>query len=127
MNKSFIVIGIITVVLLLGGVFLVTRPKKPVELPPYDPAKLIYFWGNGCPHCANVDEFINGWENKDKLEVQKFEVWYNNSNQALMSKLAAEKCDLKPQGMSVPLLIKPDGSCLNGDEPIIEYYKSLSF
>lgn len=127
MNKLGIIIGAITLLILGGGIFFVTRPQKTEDLPEYNPNKLIYFWGNGCPHCAAVDDFVNSWEFKDKLDVQKFEVWYNKQNQALMTKLAGEKCNIKPQGMSVPLLIKPEGGCLNGDTPIIEYYKSLKF
>lgn len=128
MNKTVgIIIGIITFLILGGGIYLVTRSQKPENLPQYDPNKIVYFWGNGCPHCAAVAEFENTWAGKDKVEIQKFEVWYNKQNQALMTKLASEKCSIKPQGMSVPLLIKPDGTCLNGDTPIIDYYKSLKF
>lgn len=129
MNKFGIIVGIITLLIIGGGIYLVTKPKAPVELPQYDSSKHVYFWGNGCPHCAAVDEFVNSWENKDKLEqeVQKFEVWYNSSNQALMTKLATEVCKITPQGMGVPLLVAPDGKCYNGDGPVIEYYKTLKF
>lgn len=127
MNKFGIIVGIVTLLLIVGGVFVASKPSNPAGLPYYDSSKLVYFWGNGCPHCKAVNDFVDSWENKDKLEVQKFEVWYDKQNQALMTKLAQEVCNIKPQGMAVPLLIKLDGSCLNGDVPIIDYYKSLKF
>lgn len=127
MNKFGILVIAITVLILGSGIFMATRPPKPQELPAYDLSKYLYFWGNGCPHCKNVADFENTWENKDKLEIQKYEVWYDSKNQALMTKLANEVCGINPKGMAVPLLIKPDKQCLQGDTPIIEYYKSLKF
>jgi len=40
----------------------------------------IYFHGNGCPHCAKVDEFFA--ENKvyDKVKIEKREVYFDNKN-----------------------------------------------
>ena len=90
---------------------------------------LVNFRNQSTFNVSAVDEFVNSWENKGKLEqeVQKFEVWYNSSNQALMTKLATEVCKITPQGMGVPLLVAPDGKCYNGDGPVIEYYKTLKF
>ncbi len=50
--------------------------------------KLYLFHGNGCPHCAEEISFLNSIENKyEDLEIVKYEVWYNEENDALMRKV----------------------------------------
>lgn len=127
MNKVGIFIGIITVAIIGAGVYFTTKPKKPIELPEYNSLEINYFWGNGCPHCAVVNDFFDSWEGKDKVKVNKYEVWYNKENQELMTQKAESVCNIPQNKLAVPLLITPEGKCLNGDESIIKYYKSLEF
>lgn len=127
MNKIGILLGVVTVAIIGVGIFLTTKPKAPVDLPSYDSTKLNYFWGNGCPHCAAVSEFFDNWENKDKVDVVKYEVWYDKANSALMAQKGEEICKIPSNELAVPLLITPDGKCFKGDTPIIDYYKSLEF
>ena len=54
---------------------------------------VIYFFrGEGCPHCADAEEFFetlkNDDEYKDKFEIKDYEVWHNDSNQKLAEKVA---------------------------------------
>ena len=42
------------------------------------------FYGNGCPHCAALEEYLNQEYKDDKdLNIYKYEVWFNNDNQKL--------------------------------------------
>lgn len=127
MNKVGIIIASITILLIGGMAYLVTKPKPPVQLPSYDETTHNYFWGNGCPHCEVVAEFMDSWEEKDKINLQKFEVWYDDANSELMKEKAENVCNLSKNELTVPLLITPDQVCLIGDEPIIEYFKGLKF
>ena len=47
---------------------------------------LYFFHGDGCPHCAEEEEFLSDIEDKykDTLEISPYEVWYNFENQRLM-------------------------------------------
>ena len=81
-------------------------------------------WGNGCPHCEVVDEFLVTWEGKDKVAVEKREVWYNKTNAQIMA-VRAEDCGIAKSDLAVPFLVTPDGKCLLGDEPIINLFKEL--
>ena len=49
--------------------------SKPVEIPSIDGYE--YYWGDGCPHCKIVADFMETWEGKDKIKITKFEVWNN--------------------------------------------------
>ena len=83
------------------------------------------YWGEGCPHCKNVDEFLSTWEKKDEVKIEKFEVQQNQTNSANMTK-RAKSCGIDTtKGLGVPFLLTSDSKCLTGDTPIIDYFKSL--
>lgn len=47
----------------------------------------IFFWGEGCPHCAKEKVFLEGLEQKySRLEVRAFETWHNRENTELFEK-----------------------------------------
>jgi len=47
-----------------------------------------FFYGDGCPHCAAEENaIISKLEDEDNIEVKKYEVWYNEDNQALLKKV----------------------------------------
>ncbi len=51
-------------------------------------AILYFFWGNGCPHCAEADPVLKDMVKRyPQMEVRAYEVWYNQDNQALFQKM----------------------------------------
>jgi thiol-disulfide isomerase/thioredoxin len=48
------------------------------------------FWGNGCPHCEELGEFLDSIsaDYGKYYDLYTFEVWYNSDNSALMKKFA---------------------------------------
>jgi thiol-disulfide isomerase/thioredoxin len=126
MTSKLGIIFIVVIVLLLGGgAFLVTKDSsKPVPSP--EPNTYEYFWGDGCPHCKIVADFFESWENKDKIKINKLEVWNNTKNASLMNE-RAKICNIARTEMGVPFMVTPDGTCLSGDQPIIDHFKSLTF
>lgn len=125
--KRFFLPGIIvaTLAIIIGGVVLTSKnsPATPSPLP--SPTALEYYWGNGCPHCANVEAFLESWDKKDKVSLDKKEVWNNPKNASDML-TRAKTCNLDTEKLAVPMLVTPEGKCLVGDTPIIDYFKSLS-
>ncbi len=46
------------------------------------------FYGDGCPHCAALEEYLNNEYSSDKnVMVYKYEVWNNKENQELWKKV----------------------------------------
>lgn len=118
-------IVIIVIVLLTGGLFFLVSKTSNTQAPQaINPNALTYFWSITCPHCKNVADFLSTWPNADKLNLDKKEVSENRANQALFTE-AGTKCNIPQDQMGVPLLITPDNKCLTGDQPVIEYFKSL--
>jgi glutaredoxin len=122
MKKFSVAIGFITLLIIVGGVYFLSKSNPPKNYPL--PQNLEYFWGNGCPHCANVEQFLNTWDKKDKIKIDKKEVWQNATNATEMQ-ARYEYCKIPATEMRVPLLFTPEGKCFSGDTPIIDYLKSL--
>lgn len=125
MNKFGIIAIVVTILILGGGAYFLTKPAKPIDIPQREANVYEYFWGNGCPHCKVVQDFLDTWDKKDTIKLTKYEVWYDKANAKIME-ARYNSCLEKPQGqMAVPFMITPDGKCLVGDEPIINLFKSL--
>jgi glutaredoxin len=82
---------------------------------------IILFYGDGCPHCAKVEEYLSKNNIKDKISFEEKEVYYNQSN----AKELAEKakiCGLATNSIGVPFLW--DGEkCYIGDKDVIKFFK----
>lgn len=67
------------------------------------------FRGEGCPHCAEAEEFFDSLkedeEYKDLFQVVDYEVWYDKDNASFMEKVAKK---LKTQASGVPFIIIGD-------------------
>ena len=83
--------------------------------------QIILFYGDGCPHCAIVEEYIKENNINDKISFAQKEVYYNQNN-AKELEAKAKICGLPADSIGVPFLW--DGEkCLIGDEDIINFFK----
>ncbi|MEI7919690.1 MAG: hypothetical protein WCH65_05935 [bacterium] len=84
----------------------------------------ILFYGNGCPHCAKVEEYIKDTQLTKKFDLQKKEVFFNKKNLNEFNGYL-EKHSLTYDKIGVPFLVITSGAdCdyINGDTNIIEYF-----
>ena len=59
-----------------------------------------YFYGQGCPHCAKIEPFMeNITRNYPDVNIQKLEVWYNQTNQQIYAQVNAEAGISTPPGV----------------------------
>lgn len=54
--------------------------------PSKDKVNAYIFWGDGCPHCKHLVEFLDEKKSEigDKINLYSFEVWYNSTNRTFM-------------------------------------------
>lgn len=53
------------------------------------PVYLYFFWGDGCPHCAEAEPFLKSLAQQyPTLKIEAFEVWYNVENQTLYKRMS---------------------------------------
>jgi len=83
--------------------------------------QIILFYGDGCPHCEIVEEYIEKNNIKEKLSFVEKEVYYNKINANELGE-KAKICGLPTNSIGVPFLF--DGEkCFIGDQDIINFFK----
>jgi len=97
-----------------------TAGREIVSTPDAD---IIIFYGETCPHCKKVDEYITA-NNIDKVvQLQHLEVYNNKSNLELMKQKLEQCKDLSEDDKGgVPFMYSSE-KCLVGDQPIIDFLK----
>ncbi len=77
---SFFLVG-------LGGTAQAQEQTQPGDLS----GNIYFFWGEGCPHCANEKPFLESLQEKyEGVTVYDFEVWNSAENRELMIKVGNE-------------------------------------
>lgn len=119
MDKNKIVITIIALVVIVFiiGYFRLNKAEVKNE------SGMILFYSTTCPHCKNVEKFINDNNIKEKIILEEREVGSSEDNSVLMQKKAKE-CGIKEDSLGVPFLWNGE-RCIMGDTPIIEYLKQI--
>ena len=122
--KNFpLIAGIVSVLIIVGGVFLFSKGEKPLLSPPAGTVE--YYWRVGCPHCENVDKFLSSWPDKDKITINKFEAGSDRNNAKNLQQRAIS-CNIALAEIGVPLLFTSEGKCFTGDTPIIDFFTNLA-
>ena len=80
----------------------------------------IFYWGDGCPHCQDVKDWMKENNIEEKIELVSKEVYNNQANSKELT-ARAKSCGLDTQRIGVPFLYTMDGDCLVGTPNIIEY------
>jgi len=79
----------------------------------------IFFYGSTCPHCADVEKWMNENKVEEKITIVKKEVYDNRQNSQELTE-AAKNCSLPTDSIGVPFLYT-EGKCLIGTPDIIKY------
>jgi len=113
-KKKYLPLIILLVAIALIGFLIISAKQKNSN-------SMILFYGDTCPHCQKLSEYINANNIKAKFKFQELEVFNNQANSNLMTKKAVE-CGLDTsQGLGVPFFF--DGkNCIVGDQEIINFF-----
>lgn len=126
MDKTIIIV--VAIITLAGAGFwawqagFFSGPVKPVVVP----AGIILFYGEGCPHCKVVDDFVSQNKIEDKVKFIKLEVWHNADNQEILSQVATQKCGITSTKIGVPFLFDGNNKCYIGDVDVISFLKNAA-
>lgn len=107
--KKFLIIFFVFSLLLLGGYSNFVSASNSVNA--------YLFYGEGCPHCAKEEAFLETIKDKyPDLKINSFEIYYNQENIVFLKEIAKT---LNVQTGSVPFLII-------GDKTFIGYSPTIS-
>lgn len=91
------------------------------------------FYGEGCPHCSALEDFLEGYLKKNKnIKLHKYEVWYNEENAQKYSEVHKI---LEDESSGIPYLIIGDKAITGFMEDVTEeqiknyvsYYSGVNF
>jgi len=123
-EKKTLTILVGTLIAVVGFIYWGLQDGQQIEIND-DPSAIVYYYGEGCPHCKVVQDFIDANNITEKVSFEKKEVWSNNANANEM-KRRAKACDVKPEGMGVPFLYGGDGKCYVGEPEVTGFFKTKS-
>lgn len=121
MKHTNVLAGVCLVVLI--GVIVVwgVRDGNEFDDIPLTDTGMVLYWGDGCPHCQNVEDYIQEKQIEGKVPFERKEIWKDRANAKEMER-RAKNCGMSTQDIGVPFLFS-DGKCFIG-EPDVE--KELS-
>jgi len=126
-----IIVIIIVVIVLTGGIFwawqsgIFSKVSSVAVTPTPLPAGIVLFYGQGCPHCKDVEDFIVKNKIDDKVKITRLEVWYNKANQKLLGQIA-QKCGITSDSVGVPFLYDGNGKCYIGEVDVPNFLKTAA-
>ena len=131
-QRVFTIFVVLAIVGLLTAVVLGSKSKKtdteatqsPIDIgssvTPSPGSKVpIFFYGNTCPHCADVEAWMKENKIEGKISIIKKEVYDNQQNAQELTQVV-ESCGLPTDSIGVPFLYTED-KCLIGTPDIIDY------
>ncbi len=75
------------------------RPPQAEE-----PVVIYFFWGDGCPHCAEEEPFLEDLSRRiPNVDVRAYEVWYNTDNQKLLQRMV-NAMGFEPRGVPITII-----------------------
>ena len=121
MNKKYSLYFIsILVVAIIGILFFTKHTKHSQQEAVQDNSSIIFFYGDTCPHCKNVEKYFQDNDVHNKIDFEEKEVYKNTDNAKLLAD-KAKICKIEENEIGVPFLWA-DGKCYVGDEEIIKFF-----
>ena len=118
------ILSILIIVAILIATFLVlSKPPKNLDTY-YENPDLVFYWGEGCPHCETVKEWLEANNQQNQIKISSKEVYDNQSNAKEFVDTINQYCpDLKGEsGIGVPTAFDPKSqTCLQGSDQIIKF------
>lgn len=108
------------VILAVGLWFWSSAQEKNAPATPVA-SDIVLFYGKECPHCKDIDKFIEENQITEKVGFDSLEVWHNKANSEIMLK-KAQACGLAKDQLGVPFLYAK-GKCFIGGPDVEEFFR----
>lgn len=117
-NTIKIVLFIVGIAVLIAGLWYWTGPQEATEIT----SDILLFYGRECPHCKDVDKFIEENKIAEKVPFDRLEVFHNSQNQAILT-AKARQCGIEDEKeIGVPFLYDAqENKCFIGTPEIEDF------
>ncbi len=117
MNKSILTFLIVlTIVSIISVIVLGSRNQRNKQI---TTESNTYFYGDTCPHCKELEAWMEENKIEEKLTIVKKDV-YNNKQNALELSNVAASCNIPANSIGVPFFYA-EGECYIGTPDIQNY------
>jgi len=127
MRNKITIIGLVVVfvAIIVGAYAFGSKNDKSMALQssPAASSGIIFFYGNTCPHCAEVEKWMEENQVSQKISIVKKEVYQNQQNAKELTE-AAKSCGLPTDSIGVPFLYA-EGKCYIGTPDVINYLSGM--
>ena len=124
MMKKLYLLSLLALLSFLAVGWVLAKAPKVAVRPTNAVTGPIFYYGDGCPHCANVEAYLKEHPLPPAFNMLSKEVYNDKKNQGELLAVA-KSCGLDTSSVGIPLLYTADGKCLIGDADIIAYFKNL--
>ncbi len=91
-RSLYVLIVLVIVSLGLASLWLIPGISAAPVAQDAHPVTLYFFWGEGCPHCAEAKPFLQDLTQRHStVELESFEIYNNPQNQAYFNAMAAAR------------------------------------
>ena len=116
--KKKIILIILSVLLAVAVGLFIQKQTVSQKSPPAS-EEIVLFYGDTCPHCKEVEDYIAKNNIKDKINLVEKEVYQDQENARQLGE-AAKKCGLQTDSVGVPFLFT-EGKCFVGTPDVIAF------
>jgi glutaredoxin len=120
MKKGVIFVAGLGIVLIAVLWILISHQEKNSQATPIT-KDIILFYGKECPHCQDVEKFIEENKIMEKVGFDSVEVWHNQANSEVMMEKAKE-CGLSQENLGVPF-VWARGKCFMGGPESEKFFR----
>ena len=121
MNKAQkIVAGFFAIAILVIAVLFFISLKSPNDSLP---SGIVFYYGETCPHCKLVEEFMASNNATSRINVTMKESFSNLVNGDELIKIGSY-CKLAKENLGAVPLVYSDGKCYLGDTEAINFLKT---
>lgn len=124
-KRDYLALALIFALVVLILLLILRPSSPPIDIDfTYQNGTVLFYYGESCPHCRLVENYIYENNLDAKLTIISKEVYANQSNQDEIFYVAG-LCKINHNMLGVPLIFY-NGNCFIGDVDGIKLLKSLS-
>jgi len=122
-KKIKIFIAVLIILIAVVAVLVFNWQKNNNPQPSSGVKDMILFYGDTCPHCEALEEWIKNNNIEEKVEFSKLEVYNNQENQKILVEKATA-CGITTDSIGVPFFWN-GADCIVGDQPIEDFLQQV--
>lgn len=110
---------LVGIIILIAGLWYWTKPKEATKIT----TDIVLFYGRECPHCKDLDKFLEENRIAEKVQFDRLEVFHNSKNGAILTEKAQECGIENEKEIGVPFLYDiQENKCFVGAPDIEDFF-----